>query len=381
MTKIKRFLKQLRLLIRIYDVIISLKYSFFEYLIFLFKYWKSIFEPQPKNILLIMAFGIGDIIRTTPVIEKLRKKYSMAKIDYMTQSRYTSIIKYNPFINKILLNQNYDLVVNFQLFDNSVLIKRIMRQIKFKKVLGSHYDKKGQYRHIQDLYARNWVEEFSHVANVSYQHRDIENIRIYLPREWPEKLNQLYNKFSMKKDKMYIGIHLGADDTNEAKLWYRNYSLEFLRRMVEYLIKDYSVILTGRSTERKPDEKEALKKIITDFPSIINLIDRLNLEELILIIKNCRCYISSDTGPLHIAIALGTPLVALFGQSSSFKEVGPNRFTKRCSLLQSDFKCSPCGWRINEECLEKRRAACMEKISLDKILSEVKRLTRINSEA
>jgi ADP-heptose:LPS heptosyltransferase len=148
--------------------------------------------------------------------------------------------------------------------------------------------------------------------------------------------------------------------------------------LIENLIKDYGIILTGRSIERRKDEQDELRKMISDLPSVVNLVDKLSLEEFILIIRRCSCYISSDTGPLHIAKALDTPLVALFGPSSGKREIGPYRFAERYAILQSEFRCSPCGWRISKDCLENRRSVCMERFSIEKIAGEVKRLIGID---
>jgi ADP-heptose:LPS heptosyltransferase len=80
---------------------------------------------------------------------------------------------------------------------------------------------------------------------------------------------------------------------------------------------------------------------------------------------------------LHIAKALGVPFVALFGQSSGKKEIGPYRFTDRYSTLQSDLGCSPCGWRIKQECIDNKRALCLEGFSIGRITKEVNRLLQI----
>ena len=382
MDKIKKFFKQFLLIINLYDRLIFLKNYVFEYSLFLCRYTKSFFGPPPKKILLIMLFGIGDVVGTTPVIEKLKKRYPFATIDYLTKYENFLLLKYNPFLDRLLtesdeaqiLLEGYDLVVNFQLYDNSLFIKTLMGKINCKKVLGSAFDKGGHYRHLDDFYVRTRIEKLCHTAMVPYRHNDMNNVRIYLPADWQEKLACLRKELGIDRDGNYLGINLGSNYSVNAKLWFRNYSVSFLRRMLEYFTMHYPVILTGRSAERREDEKLELKRITSDLPGVICLTDKLDLEKLVLVIKLCRCYISSDTGILHISRGVGTPFVGLFGQSSGRREVNPERFTKGWSALQSGFKCSPCYWRISSNCLECKRALCMEEFSIDTIASEVRRL-------
>jgi hypothetical protein len=96
MGKMKKFLTRFRILIRIYDRLFFLKGYTLEYLTFLYKYLRSFFEARPQKILLIMTFGIGDILRTLPVIKKLNKRYPRASIEYLTQTQYRTLLEHNP---------------------------------------------------------------------------------------------------------------------------------------------------------------------------------------------------------------------------------------------------------------------------------------------
>ena len=98
----------------------------------------------------------------------------------------------------------------------------------------------------------------------------------------------------------------------------------------------------------------------------INLAGKTSLRELCAVIKHCRVLLTNDTGPMHIAAALGTPVVVPFG-STSPELTGPILFSgARHQLLKSDAPCSPCFLR---ECPIDFR--CMNGITVERVVEAV----------
>ena len=94
------------------------------------------------------------------------------------------------------------------------------------------------------------------------------------------------------------------------------------------------------------------------------------------LIKRCNCYLSSDTGPLHMAKALGTPFIGLYGQTSAAELLLKKTRGKSLAIFQSDLLCSPCERHSDlfPECLNLGCAYCMQDISQEQILAEINRL-------
>jgi heptosyltransferase-2 len=100
--------------------------------------------------------------------------------------------------------------------------------------------------------------------------------------------------------------------------------------------------------------------------TMINLAGKTSLRELMALLKLCRVLLTNDTGPMHVAAALGTPVVVPFG-STSPELTGPGLpGDARHRLLKSDAPCSPCFLR---ECPIDFR--CMNGISVDRVVASV----------
>ena len=81
---------------------------------------------------------------------------------------------------------------------------------------------------------------------------------------------------------------------------------------------------------------------------ILNLAGRTSLAELAALLRNARLAVTTDTGPMHLACALGTPVVALFGPTAPWR-TGP--FGDGHVVVRLDLPCSPC---FRRQCLEPR---------------------------
>ena len=109
-----------------------------------------------------------------------------------------------------------------------------------------------------------------------------------------------------------------------------------------------------------------IQSAIGNRQSAINLAGQTSLRELMALLKSCRVLLTNDTGPMHVAAALGTPVVAPFG-STSPELTGPGLpGDPRHRLLKSDAPCSPCFLR---ECPIDFR--CMNGISVERVVEAV----------
>src|SRR5262249_5993303 len=106
-------------------------------------------------------------------------------------------------------------------------------------------------------------------------------------------------------------------------------------------------------------------------PQVFNLAGKTTLRELCALLKACRVLLTNDTGPMHVAAAVGTPLVTLFG-STSPELTGPGLpGDTRHQLLRGNAPCSPC---FRRECPIDFR--CMTSISVDAVVEAVARVNR-----
>lgn len=92
-----------------------------------------------------------------------------------------------------------------------------------------------------------------------------------------------------------------------------------------------------------------------------------SLQELAALIKKSDVLVTNDSGPMHIAAAVGTPVVALFGPTEPAR-TGP--YTENCIVIKKEMDCSPC---FRSRCT-KKSFECMEFITVDEVFEAVKKL-------
>jgi heptosyltransferase I len=100
----------------------------------------------------------------------------------------------------------------------------------------------------------------------------------------------------------------------------------------------------------------------------LNLCGRTTLPEMVEWLRRCRLMITNDTGPMHVAAALGTPLVALFGPTEP-RRTGP--YGQLENVLRLDLPCSPC---FNSYCTFEKPNECLKAISPERVIERACRL-------
>ena len=116
-------------------------------------------------------------------------------------------------------------------------------------------------------------------------------------------------------------------------------------------------------------EVEAAGRILAAVTApVINLVGRTSLEELAALLGRAALFIGVDSAPMHMAAALGVPVVALFGPSGEFSW-GP--WGDGHVVLSSPFLCRPCG---RDGCLGSKRSDCLEAISAEVVVQAAESL-------
>ena len=113
----------------------------------------------------------------------------------------------------------------------------------------------------------------------------------------------------------------------------------------------------------------------------MNLEGRTNLKQLAAVLKRCNLFIGADSGVMHLAAAVGTPLVAIFGPSN-YQAWGPWPRHGRHIVLRDDLPCSPCsyvGYKVGrrEGC---QAMTCMKAITPEMVLAAAERLLQGNTD-
>ena len=296
------------------------------------------------RILIIHTAFIGDIVLSTPLIQKIRDIYPESEIDYLTLPGNKSIISNNPNLRDIILydkkgadkgikgffrilkivkNNKYDLAVIPHRFIRSIMLAKMggIKKISgFDVATGSflltdvrHYDmKKHEVERLLDL--------------VEYKGEKIP-IRIYPAKENFTKINKILEHHGYFGNEGQKLILIAPGSQRAEKMW----PIEKYREIIERLKKNknYFIGITGSKAE---------KKLSLNFPNDKNVIDfrgEINLVEFGALISKANIVVGNDSSPIHIASGFEKPFViGIFGPGK--RDLGFFPYTEKSNVIEDN---------------------------------------------
>jgi heptosyltransferase II len=339
---------------------------------------------KPQNIIVRMPNWIGDLVMATPILSDLRKAYPHAHITAMCRSPICELLQEDPEIDELfcfskangfgrrgerrniiekLRKGNYDLGILLTHSLSSAWwfwLGRVENRLGYdcngRKLLLTHSLPFPQ--HIQD---QHLVETYKILLTPLGIPISDTPPRLYLTQKEIEGARTLLSQQGVPKGALVVGINPGAT-YGSAKCWLP----ERFREVTEKLLQDSDVYVVYFGDQTTAS---LVKEICVGLSSrVINLAGATSLRELACIISNCDVILTNDSGPMHIADAVGTPIVALFGSTSEVV-TGPYRSG---TIIHKHVECSPCYQRtcpIDFRCM-KRIEADEVYVALNKILQQ-----------
>jgi heptosyltransferase-2 len=181
-----------------------------------------------------------------------------------------------------------------------------------------------------------------------------------LPLAVPEEARQRADTLLGGAEGRLIGVH--ASGGRPSKQWHP----ERFAAAAETLARrtDATIVLTGSDADRSLVDR--VRRGLTD-ARVIDVVGQLDLPSLTALLARLDLLLTGDTGPMHLADAVGTPIVVLFGPSDP-RRYGPRQAPHR--VLRIDLPCSPCGRvRMPPARCRGRVPECLDGISPDAIVA------------
>jgi heptosyltransferase-2 len=341
----------------------------------------------PTNILVRMPNWLGDLVMATPILADLRTHYKQARITAMCQSNVAPLLLHDPNIDELfsykrpsgwihrhqplqiiddLRQGNYDLGIlltnsfsSAWWFWNGNVENRLgfttnLRRFLLNKAVPFPAEKETQ--HLVKTYKALLVPLGIPVSDTPP--------KLYISSEEAESAKRLLaNHGAIVGKHVIVGINPGAA-YGSAKCWLP----DRFQAVTERLLSNPNtyVVYFG-----DPAGTSLVNEICKNMPDrVINLAGKTNLRELVALINCCSIFLTNDSGPMHIASALGVRLLALFGSTSDVK-TGPYASGK---VIHKHVECSPCYKRV---CPIDFR--CMTRIHVDEVYNELEQLLRENN--
>ncbi len=288
-----------------------------------------------KKILVFSFSFIGDAVLSTAVIQPLRAHFRDSHITFLVGPRAFDLFATDPNIDATLVYDNrgehagwkgrlcliktlwhdkFDLVVNLR----DSLTARCIGAEHWGMLPGDS-DRHAVTRYLEVL-QRHSVDTTD--AHPHLQLTEAENTDAH----------QFLIQADLTPERLLVGIHPGGNW--EYKLWNaKNYA--YLASALAKKLDAAILLFAG------PNERDLQNKVAEMMDSPLILVKTDDLRQLAALISMCDVYIGNDTGPMHIAAAVGTPVVALFGSTNHIRS-GP--YGDKHSVVQSGINlgCNPC---------------------------------------
>ncbi len=343
----------------------------------------------PKKILIVTPNWVGDVLFTFPFLAALRENYPEAEITCWVVPRCVELLEEQPFIDEVLVYDErenrgifsaWEFITRLRAkkFDAAFLLHRSMTRLLFCALAGipkrvGFANRKhgwllpnrlwlggnvGATRRVAPTARQEWLSHGKHKVEYFLDLARFAGIKVYRP--W----YQFHVAEGMKgwaggqlktmgvEDKPFVVVQPGANW--ELKRW----PAENFAKLLDYFMDEQiPVVVTGSQT----DESLIARVVGRDRGGVCAFYGKNGLEELAAIFHRAALVVTNDTGPMHLASAVGTPVVTLFGPTQP-QLTGP--YGKgRVRVLRKEVGCNedPC---YNLGCKEN---VCMRAISVEEV--------------
>lgn len=337
-----------------------------------------------KRILVVRTDRLGDVILTLPMFPLLRKCFPDAHLAVLLR-RYTGeILDGNPYINEVIWYDRESELIPFKemcatlrerRFDAAVVVYPRLRLAWLMFRSGIPVRVGTGYRYYSFLFNRKVYEHRKDARRheLEYNLSLLQQIGCDVPEDFvPEfyveipssadaALNDILGALRLTTQELAI-VHPGSGGS--AREWpMRHFGVLAARLAAEGL----AVIVTGTA-----EEAQKVRAVVDASGGVaIAMAGRLSLKQFAALIRRAKIFIANSTGPLHLAVAIGTPVVGLYPQHTAMSATRWGPYTGKKAILVPD---RPSDCRV---CVDNAtECECMASIGVDRVLREALRLIR-----
>jgi len=327
---------------------------------------------------------IGDVVLSTPAIKAVRDEYPDGHIAVLVRSYARDVVDGNPYVNEVitydksgkengilgnirfvsyLRRKRFDLVIILHPKNSShvlTFLAGIPERIGYDKKLGILLTKRIPHTKQYGL-----KHEMDYALDVlSYAGIKPKNKNLYMPinRSSEEKIQAIFDNNGISEKDIVVVIHPAASCPS------RRWSLDRFAKIADILSEKFKarlIIVAGRDDAVFGRKVSGLMKF-----KPLDLSGKTSIADLASVLKRSKLLISNDSGPVHIACALGIPVISIFSRKD--RGISPQRWApvgKSCVALHRDVGCEIC---LAHNC--KLGFKCLDAIGVEDVLSAAERI-------
>jgi lipopolysaccharide heptosyltransferase I len=326
---------------------------------------------DPSRILIIKPSAIGDVVHALPILNLVRKRWPAARIDWLVTPACAGLLENHPQLDEVILFDR-------KRFSNWWRSPRLFRELRrFTRGLRDrNFD---LVLDLQGLFRSGWLARktkaprrvgFANAREFAWVFYN-QRVKVGTPEQHAIS-RYLKIAQAIGCGDAPVKFVFGTTDADRAHV--RDLLHSALSTRHSALLPPYAVILPGTNWETKrwpADKFAALIQPLKDrfglatvlagggdalaladqIPGAINLATKTTLNQLVALLQSAALVVANDSGPMHIAAALGRPLVTPFGPTNPIR-TGP--YNRPETVLRLGLPCSPCYSRTcgHQSCLK-----------------------------
>lgn len=347
---------------------------------------KEIKKESIRKILIIKQRNIGDVLLTVPTIAALKDEFPNAQIAVLVNSGTEEMLTLNPVIDEIIVfdrkwkelfffkrwlkeiaflkkirEKKFDMVISLTEGDRGAIVSFLSGaryRVGFDPMRKGFFGKKYLYSHLAAIPDKkaHLVDYNLDILKVIGARPKNKEISIYFSKEDEEYINEIFRENGILKEDIIVHIH------PTSRWLFKCWEDRKTAGIIDYLQikKKVKVVLTAAPIEKELKKIEEMLKQIKSYP--INLAGKITLKQMAALSKRCDLFFGIDSAPMHIAAAVKTPVIVLFGPSGEFNW-GP--WGEGHVVITKEMDCRPCG---KDGCDGTKKSLCLEKIEIGDVL-------------
>lgn len=315
-----------------------------------------------KSILIIKPGAIGDVLHMTPVVRALKDRYPESRISFIVSSPVTaSLFSGNPLVDEVIVfdkkgahkslsgflslwrqlrSRRFDLVLNYQ---RSNIKGWLLASAAFPSTVVVYHKTRGTVVHAI-------ADHLSPLMKIGIDAQRASHRLDFFPSGKDSEFADDFLAAEGLAGKPLIAFNPGT--SHACKCWPIERFAELGDRLVDEL--GVEILILGSR-----DEKKLADEIRNRMTRSSHDLTGCSLGELGAVLQRVQLLVTGDTGPMHIAAAVGTRVVALYGPISPVRS-GPVGEGHRI-LIHEELECCPCN---SFDCKNPAFRECMEMISV-----------------
>lgn len=331
-----------------------------------------------RNVLVVSSTAIGDTLLSTPAIRAIRKRYPRAYIVALFNNANMELFANNPWIDRVvpyyggyrrffataralkaakpdiafILHGNEPQATPLCYLSGARFIFKLPNASRFNFLLSNRTPVVEWKEVVHGIDVR-----LRCTALAGCPTNDVR-MELFVDQADTDAAGDFLLANGLGKNDIAIGFQPGASTVS--RQWFADRFIEVGRRLVASR-PDVKIVLTGSKTEAALCEQIAVgiggNAIVTA--------GQLPLKQLPPVIRRLQCLVTGDTGPMHVAITAGTPVVGLYAVADPNRS-GPLYDRERHIIIQKPRTCEPC---VSKKC---KYQQCMEAITVDEVEAAVR---------